>query len=200
MLENGGPEMKVYDISQEVFSSWVFPGDHAPKYKRVKDYCCGDLYAVTDFTMCAHNGTHVDVPRHFIADGKTVDEVDVSAYVGRCRVITALGNVTSELLSETLKGGDEKVCIRGDGFITEDGARELIARGIGLVGVEVQSVSDPDDPMAVHKLLLSANMILLEGIRLDGVADGEYFISAAPINLGGAEGAPCRAILIDGIL
>ncbi len=192
--------MKVYDISQEVFSSCVFPGDTVPRYEKVMDYSSGDLYAVTDFTMCAHNGTHVDAPRHFIDGGKTVGEVDVSAYVGRCRVITAPGNVTSDLISGKLRDGDEKVCIRGGGFITEDGARELVRRGIGLVGVEEQSVSDPDAPMAVHKLLLSADMVLLEGIRLDGVADGEYFLSAAPINLGEAEGAPCRAVLIDGIL
>lgn len=192
--------MKIYDISQEVFSSCVFPGDTAPRYERVKDYDNGDLYAVTDFSMCAHNGTHVDAPRHFLRDGKTVDEVPLSSYVGKCRVITADGNVTAELLRERLGDDDRKVCIRGEGFVTEDGARELIERGIGLVGVEVQSVSDPTAPMAVHKLLLSADTVLLEGIRLDGVPDGEYFLSAAPINLGGSEGAPCRALLIDGIL
>ncbi len=192
--------MKIYDISQEVFSSCVFPGDEAPAYERVKDHAFGDLYAVTNFSMCAHNGTHVDAPRHFIDGGETVDGMALTAFVGRCRVITADGNVTAEVLAERLHPDDRKVCIRGEGFVTEDGARELVARGIELVGVEVQSVSDPEAPMAVHRLLLEAGTVLLEGIRLGGIPDGEYFLSAAPINLGGAEGAPCRAMLIDGIL
>jgi arylformamidase len=50
--------------------------------------------------------------------------------------------------------------------------------------------------MAVHRILLSAEVILLEGIRLTAVSEGVYLLSAAPLNLGGCEGAPCRAYLI----
>jgi tRNA A37 threonylcarbamoyladenosine dehydratase len=52
--------------------------------------------------------------------------------------------------------------------------------------------------MAVHLALLEADVILLEGIRLSEVPEGVYFLSAAPLNLSGADGSPCRAILIDG--
>ena len=74
--------MKIYDISQEVFSSSVYPGDPAPEKKQLQSMECGDLYNLTAFSMCAHNGTHVDAPRHFIKDGKTIDEMPLEAFVG----------------------------------------------------------------------------------------------------------------------
>ena len=52
-------------------------------------------------------------------------------------------------------------------------------------------------PMEVHLILLGANAVLLEGIRLSEVSEGVYFLNAAPLNLSGADGSPCRAVLID---
>lgn len=70
------------------------------------------------------------------------------------------------------------------------------ASGIFLLGNESQSVGPESAPMGVHVTLLSANVILLEGIRLSEVAEGVYFLFAAPINLSCSDGAPCRAVLI----
>ena len=66
-----------------------------------------------------------------------------------------------------------------------------------MVGNESQTVGPENAPMAVHPVLLNANVILLEGIRLSEVNEGIYFLSAAPLNLSGADGSPCRAVLID---
>jgi len=44
--------------------------------------------------------------------------------------------------------------------------------------------------------LLGADVVLLEGIRLSVVPEGVYLLNAAPLNLAGADGAPCRAILL----
>ena len=69
--------------------------------------------------------------------------------------------------------------------------------GIRLYGNESQTVGPEDAPKEVHLIMLGAEVVLLEGIRLAEVPDGVYLLDAAPINLGGADGAPCRAILID---
>ncbi len=192
--------MRVYDISQEVFSCAVYEGDISPTCDRVKDYVKGDVYALSNFTMCAHNGTHIDAPRHFIDGGDTVDKIPLECFIGKCRVSTVSGDVTADTFSAILRDGDERLCLRGDAIITEDGADYLIKRGIKLIGVEGQSVSDPDAPMRVHTVLLRAGVMILEGLRLSDVPDGEYFLFSAPLNLGGCEGAPCRAVLIDGII
>jgi arylformamidase len=45
--------------------------------------------------------------------------------------------------------------------------------------------------------MLGAEIVLLEGIVLAEVPEGVYLLNAAPLNLGGAEGAPCRALLME---
>ena len=65
-----------------------------------------------------------------------------------------------------------------------------------LIGNESQTVGPEDAPMEVHKILLGADVVLLEGIVLKDVDEVKYFLSAAPLNLVGCDGAPCRAILV----
>ena len=86
--------MKVYDISQEVFSCEVYPGDPVPEKKVLKSMQQGDVYNLTAFSMCAHNGTHIDAPFHFIKDGKTVDEIGLDAFVGMTYVTERHGIIT----------------------------------------------------------------------------------------------------------
>ena len=87
--------MKIYDISQEVFSCVVFPGDPAPQREVLNTIASGGLYNLTAFRMCAHNGTHIDAPRHFIKNGKTVDEISLDALVGMAYVAEHRGIVTA---------------------------------------------------------------------------------------------------------
>ena len=77
-----------------------------------------------------------------------------------------------------------------------DAARVFADKGIYLLGNESQTVGPEDAPMEVHKILLSKDVVLLEGLRLSNIEQGEYFLSAAPINIAGSDGAPCRAVLI----
>ena len=85
--------MKIHDISQEVFSSAVYPGDPAPVKQTLCDMAAGELYNLTAFSMCAHNGTHIDAPLHFIADGKSVDELALDATVGLAYVAECEGDI-----------------------------------------------------------------------------------------------------------
>ena len=78
--------MKIYDISQEVFNCEVYPDDPAPEKKKLKSMESGEVYNLTAFSMCAHNGTHIDAPSHFIKDGKTVDSLSLESFVGKCYV------------------------------------------------------------------------------------------------------------------
>ena len=191
--------MKIYDISQEVFSCTVYPGDPQPEKQVLYATEAGDLYNLTFFAMCAHNGTHVDAPFHFVHNGKTVDQMDLSHFVGDCFVARHEGDVTASHAEEILKkaGGAERILIAGKTTVTADAAEVFATGGIKLLGNEGQTVGPEDAPMQVHLILLRAGIVLLEGIVLDNVTEGQYFLSAAPLNLGGADGAPCRAYLID---
>lgn len=191
--------MKIYDISQEVFSCAVYPGDPEPEKLTLYSTGEGDLYNLTFFAMCAHNGTHIDAPFHFLHHGKTVDQMDLSHFVGDCYVARHRGDVTAadarQILSKA--SGIQRILIAGPVTVTAEAAEVFAAGNLKLLGNEGQSVGPEDAPMQVHLILLKREVALLEGIVLDSVPEGKYFLSAAPLNLAGVEGAPCRAYLID---
>jgi len=191
--------MKIYDISQEVLSCKVFPGDPAPTMERVMSISGGDICNLTRFGMCAHNGTHVDAPFHFLGDGKTIDQVALERFVGPCYVARHEGDVTAEDALKILeKAGDiGRILIGGAATVTEDAAKVFAEAGILLIGNESQTVGPEDAPAQVHYILLGAEVVLLEGIRLENIDEGRYLLCAQPLNLGGCDGAPCRAILIE---
>ena len=195
--------MKIYDISQEVFTSLVYPGDPAPEKKILSSVENGDLYNLTAFSMCAHNGTHIDAPFHFLKDGKTVDAIDLEVFVGMAYVAEHHGKVTGGDAAKIIEKAREKdpeaakrILIKGDAVVTEEAAKVFASAGILLLGNEAQTVGPEDAPMAVHLALLSKGVCLLEGIRLEKVEEGTCFLCAAPLNLSGADGAPARALLI----
>ena len=190
--------MKLYDISQEVFSCSVYPGDPVPERQVLSATDRGDLYNLTAFFMCAHNGTHVDAPFHFLHNGKTVDRMDLDIFVGDCRVVRHEGDVTASDARAMLEmpGGVQRLLIAGDATVTAEAAEVFAAARLKLLGCEGQTVGPADEPMQMHLILLRAGTALLEGIVLTGVPQGRCFLSAAPLNLAGADGAPCRAWLL----
>ena len=192
---------KIIDISQEIFSCKVFPGDPAPKNTQLLSIKNGDVCNLTQLSMCAHNGTHADAPFHFLNDGKTIDQLGLVPFVGDCFVARHDGNVTAADAAGIMEkaksaGAAERILIAGKATVTAEAARIFAEEGIKLLGNESQTVGPEDAPKEVHLILLGAEVVLLEGIVLDDVDEGRYFLSAAPLNLGGCDGAPCRAYLI----
>ena len=191
----------ILDISQELFSCRVFPGDPAPKRERISSMEEGAAYNLTALSLCAHNGTHADAPFHFIREGKTVGELDPAIFLGPALVYTCAGELTGERAEALLRlaarcGAAERLLLRGDCVVSAGAARVFAASPLRLLGVESQTVGPEEAPMEVHLILLGAEKVLLEGLRLNRVPDGRYFLSALPLNLGGADGAPCRAVLM----
>ena len=196
--------MKIYDISQEVFNCQVYPDDPTPEKKILKSMEKGEAYNLTAFNMCAHNGTHIDAPFHFIKDGKTVDEICLETFVGMAYVAEHHGIITcndaAEIIEKAKRQNPEaskRILIKGDVEISLEAAKVFASSNVLLLGNEPQTIGPKNAPMAVHLALLSADVILLEGIRLAEVSEGVYFLNAAPLNLAGTDGSPCRAVLID---
>ena len=195
--------MKIYDISQEVFGCQVYTGDPAPEKKLLSSIEKGDLYNLTAFSMCAHNGTHIDAPFHFLKDGKTVDAICLESFVGRAYVAEHHGIVSGDDALRILEKAKEqdleaarRILIKGNAVVSLEAAKEFASSGILLLGNESQTVGPEEAPMGVHLMLLEADVVLLEGIRLAEISEGVYFLNAAPLNLSGADGSPCRAVLI----
>ena len=195
---------KVYDISQEIFGCSVYPGDPVPSRTVIARISEGSSYNLSAFSMCAHNGTHVDAPFHFFEDGKTIDQISLEHFAGMAYVAEQEGTVTARdaaaILEKARKADAEsakRILIKGKAVVSYEAAEVFSRAGILLLGNESQTVGPEDAPMQVHLKLLGAEVVLLEGIRLAEVPEGVYFLNAVPLNLGGADGAPCRAILVE---
>lgn len=196
--------MKIYDISQEVFGCAAYPGDPTPEKRSICSIERGNVCNLTAFSMCAHNGTHIDAPYHFLNGGQTVEQLSLSKLVGFACVSECNGILSADDAREILKKARMenaqaalRILIKGKAVVSLAAAEVFARAGIDLLGNESQTVVPEDAPMEVHKVLLSANVVLLEGIRLSEVPEGAYFLNAAPLSLSGADGAPCRAILIQ---
>ena len=196
--------MKIYDISQEVYSCNIYPGDPKPEKFEISAISRGDVCNLTFFRMCAHNGTHIDAPYHFINDGARVDELPLDKLIGYALVVKHNGCLYGGDAEEIIKKANnvykepiKKILISGEATVTPEAAAVFAEAKLDLIGNESQTVGPMESPMQVHLELLHAGVILLEGIKLEAVPEGVYFLNAAPLNLGGCDGSPCRAVLIE---
>ena len=99
--------MKIYDISQELLSSAVYDGDPAPTATRIRSMDEGELYNLTTLSMCVHNGTHVDAPRHFINGGKDVSDIPLEKFVGAAYVTHIDGEIDADTVRDLIRRAGE---------------------------------------------------------------------------------------------
>jgi arylformamidase len=141
---------------------------------------------VTAVSMCAHTGTHMDAPRHYLPDGATIDQMPPDAAIGPARV-------TAGLPLDCRPG--ERILVKG-AILTLEAAQQLARCGVRLVGVDSLSVGPGGgEGDAIHRVLLAAGVWLLEGLDLGAVEPGDYDLVALPLRIAGADGAPARAFL-----
>lgn len=204
--------MKIHDITIPLSADLpVWPGDPPVRVEPVATIAGGDQANVSRLTLSTHSGTHLDVPRHFRDGGITVDQVPPELLLGRCRVLEIRGERAigrRELMRLPVRG-EERVLFKTDnsllwghrGFredfvhLAEDGARYLIEAGVKLVGIDYLSIERFGGGGELHRLLLDAGVLILEGITLDGVEPGPYELICLPLRIEGGDGAPARVLL-----
>ena len=206
--------MKIYDISMTVTSDMpVYKGrkHKKPLFATDSDFKTGTAYE-TRLTMNLHTGTHLDAPLHFIEGGGTIEKIPLERFITRARVVDVThvenGISAQDLDGKGIKAGDFVLLktrnsfedlLEGD-FVYLDGtgARYLTDLGVAGVGTDALGVERAQPEHETHKTLLSAGVIILEGLRLADVSEGEYLLIAAPVKIA-AEAAPARPMLIEGL-
>lgn len=187
--------MRIIDITRELTTAPVYPGDPVPQTETLCRMAYGDVCNTTALSFCLHNGTHMDAPLHFIDGGTDVASIPLEQCVGECSVVELSGELTGQQLERLLPRLEERVLIKGDVDITPSAAFVLTDNGVRLLGVEGTSVAT-QQIAAVHRQLLGSGMVLLEGLDLSKAEEGTYFLFAAPVKIDGADGAPVRAVLV----
>ncbi|MFQ5788770.1 MAG: cyclase family protein, partial [Thermodesulfobacteriota bacterium] len=207
-------EKEIFDISRPLSSSLpVWPGDPPFRLDWVKNINEHGVNA-SHISFNVHTGTHIDVPYHFIPDGKKLLDISLNCLVGEAYVLEYFGK---EPISEKMfqKSSIPQGCIRlllktvnsiepndsqcfNKGFValTPEGAQWLVDYGLELIGVDGPSVQRFDDrDNATHKLLMENDIIIIEGLSLSSVSQGIYDLIALPLNIPEAEGGPARVVL-----
>ncbi len=195
--------MKIIDISRDILTAQVYPGDPEPRIQSFQKMEEGDECNLTALYMCLHNGTHIDAPNHFIEDGATVETLELERFIGECTVIEVPeGPIHGAYIDDNITEGCERLIIKGNGkaYFSDSGAFALASLGVKLVGTDANSVGTHGAQVAPHRAFLGSDIPLLEGLNLEDVAPGKYFLIAPPLKIGGVEATPTRALLISDYL
>jgi len=201
------------DISVPIYAGMVhWPGDPPIEVSQPMHLDRGDICTVSRLTLGVHTGTHVDAPSHFLKGGTGVDALSLEAMIGPARVIEILETAAigeAELSGRGIERGDRILlktsnsarCWNSDVFVpdfahlTLDGADYLARLGVRTIGIDYLSIGLGDEGPAVHRALLGAQILIVEGLNLSGVEPGEYDLVCLPIKIRDGDGAPARAVV-----
>ena len=165
-------------------------------------------------TLGSHSGTHVDAPSHFLAEGSAIDALDVTKIIGKAQVVDC--TAVEEKITENVLRGEkieqstivllktknsllsENASFKRDFvYLDDSGARYLVSLGVRVVGIDYLGIERNQPGHETHQCLLGRGIPIIEGLRLDGVAAGMYFLICLPLAYQGLEAAPARAVLVS---
>ena len=200
-----------WDISPPISDQTpAFPGDTVYQQRWTAQIGPGCPVNVSAITLSPHLGAHADAPLHYGQDAPAIGHVDLDPFLGRCRVIHAMGKgalITPQHLEGRAENLPARVLVRTcnkapSSWVSDFSAFApqtiawLAGLGVRLVGIDTASV-DPADSKTLdaHQQLLAHDMRVLENLVLDDVPEGDYELIALPLKLTHACASPVRAVL-----
>ncbi len=203
---------RIHDISPLLSDATpVWPGDTPFSIERVWRIGADGPVNVSRLTLSTHTGAHADAPLHYAARGADSASRSLEPYLGACRLLDvteARGTVDPRMLAGRLEQCPPRVLLRtthaanqhrwASDFtaIAAQTVDLLAAAGVRLIGVDTPSLDPPESKtMDAHLRVLAADMAILEGLVLDGIAEGDYELIALPLRIAGADASPVRAVL-----
>ncbi len=199
------------DITRAIDDSLItWPGRARPQHRWEKSLRSGDHCNVSFWQMSAHSGTHMDAPLHFVADGRSIDQIPADVFLGICQVVD-LCSLNSSVMDEKLAQqyrGTQRLLIRTahsactaqtgylphEALLSEAAAAVLIDGGLRLIGTDRLSIDDSAGrAFALHHKLLGAGCVIVEGLLLSDISAGSYDLYAAPLRFTNVEASPIRA-------
>jgi arylformamidase len=192
----------------------VWPTSRPFSIQQTESIKNGSAANVTRFETGSHTGTHIDAPLHFVDDAKTTFEIPLDKLVGPCQVVDLQGKTkitAADLDALQLQPGVKKLLLKTDNShlwndishpfyedfcaLTADAAQWVVDHDIHLVGIDYLSIQLFHDSFETHVILLSKEVVIVEGLDLREVTPGEYRLICLPLKIKGAEGTLARAIL-----
>lgn len=192
-------EYKITDITRDIVTTPVYPGDPEPELSAFSDMEKGSACNISVLKTGLHSGTHVDAPLHFLSKGSKINDYPPDVFIGECRVIEVPpGCIRGADVDRLFPKDTDRVLIKSDGkaYFDKTGAEEVAFFKIKLIGTDSNSVGHDGDQIGPHRAFLSDGVAILENLDLSEVGPGRYFLIALPAKIHGAEAAPARAVLV----
>lgn len=207
--------MKIHDISMNIHANMTVYKNKEEKKPIIEvqsDFNTGSVYE-SSITMNMHTGTHIDAALHMIENGSTMESFDLHKVITPCKVLD-LTHIREKITKEALEyfsiKEDDFILFKTRNSLREDfdlefvyleksGAEYLKEKKIKGVGIDALGIERAQPNHETHKLLLREAIVILEGLRLKDINEGDYFLFAAPLKILEAEATPTRAILIEGL-
>ena len=208
--------MKIYDISLPIKKDMLlWPGDPGVVIERTAEFE-KDGVQESRLAFGVHTGTHIDAPSHFVQNGKNIEGLDLKKLIGPCTVVDLTHLDHLEIVPEDLAGVDiqkgSRILFKTGNFkflhgntfpdtyisLSVEGAKYLVEKGVVLVGTDFLGIEKRKaEGHPVHKTLLQAEIVNVEGLDLGEVPAGTYELICLPINVVGSDGGPARAVLVE---
>lgn len=208
---------EVYDISAVLGEVAAYPCDREYSREWTSRTENGADCNVSAVALCAHAGTHLDAPFHLLQKGRTLDMYPLQRFITPAQVMSVKEDEDDSIQPSALQGLEtnkgKALLFQTDNstrgllrkaefqedfvYLSEEAAQLCVASGVGLVGIDYLSVdSYGDDALPAHRCLLENDVLILEGIDLQGVPPGRYLLLCLPLRIKGAEASPVRAVLM----
>jgi len=206
--------MPIYDVTVPIRAGMpIYEGDPSVDIESWSALAKGNSANVSFLHFGAHTGTHVDAPAHFIEGARKIDSLSLEALIGPARVIRVPDEL-NEIDSNFLAGCDlnsERILFHtrnssfwNEGFrkdfthLLPEAAEKLVELGVILVGTDYLSIEKfHSGHHRTHLTLLSQSVIIVEGLNLSDVPEGDYELICLPLRIAGGagDGAPARVVL-----
>lgn len=208
--------MNIIDISWPITDGMTEYKDRKTVYITTIKSFAQDQVRESTLTLHTHTGTHIDAPAHFLHDGNTIDQISLSHYIGTCSVVdftTVDQAITAEELKKITIEPEAIVLFKTKNsrlktdkpfdpnfvYLDASAATLLVEKKVKSVGIDYLGIERNQPTHITHKILLQNNIGIIEGLRLEHVQPGSYFLCCLPIALVGLDAAPARAVLLESL-
>ncbi len=204
--------MKMYDVTGTIYEGMTVYKNNPGKQPKLNQVTNGYV-TETRLELDVHTGTHIDAPLHMVVDGDTFETIPLEDLVGQCKVFD-LTDVEDGISKKDLEkfeiGKNDFILLKTKNsfedtfnfdfiYLAKDGAEYLSEIGVRGVGIDTLGIERSQEGHPTHKTLFAHKIIIIEGLRLKEIEQGDYFMVAAPLKLVGTDGAPARVLLFEGL-
>ncbi len=203
--------MQIYDVTMPIYEGMMAyknKEENEPQIKKTRSIEQGSNE--TKLTLYSHGGTHVDAPYHMLDAGYTLDKIPLNQLYGKCKVLD-LTHVDDVILEEHIEKYEfdkgDFIFLKTKNSMTESfdnnfiylspkAAQHLMEKGVEVVGIDALSIERNCPEHTTHNILLGGNILIVEGLRLKEIEEGEYTAVIAPLPILGGDGSPARVLLL----